>query len=69
MSHINQRLQALRQQMAHYNIDAYIVPSSDPHQSEYVAPFWQARQWLSGFDGFRMGYVISYPQTRNRLDG
>lgn len=33
------------------NIDAWIVPSADPHQSEYVAEHWQARAWLSGFSG------------------
>lgn len=33
------------------NISAVIVPSDDPHQSEYVAPHWQARKWLTGFSG------------------
>ena len=39
------------------NIDAYIVPSSDPHQSEYVAEHWQARKWISGFTG-SMGTAV-----------
>lgn len=54
---INQRLAALRQQMTIHGLDAYIVPSGDPHQSEYVAQHWQNRQWLSGFTG-SMGYAV-----------
>lgn len=48
---INKRLAALRQQMKAHQVDAYIVPSSDPHQSEYVADHWKTRIWLSGFTG------------------
>ncbi len=48
---INERIAALRVQMKKHNIDAYIIPSSDPHQSEYVAEHWQARKWISGFTG------------------
>jgi Xaa-Pro aminopeptidase len=54
---INQRLEALRQQMTIHGIDAYIIPSSDPHQSEYVAQHWQNRQWIAPFTG-SMGYVV-----------
>lgn len=38
-------------------LDAYIIPSSDPHQSEYVAPHWKTREWISGFTG-SAGIVI-----------
>lgn len=48
---INQRLSALRQQMQREHIDAYIIPSSDPHQGEYVATHWLSRAWISGFTG------------------
>jgi Xaa-Pro aminopeptidase len=34
-----------------FHVDAYVVPSGDAHQSEYVADYWQARAWLSGFTG------------------
>jgi Xaa-Pro aminopeptidase len=54
---VNERLLALRQSMKIQNLAAYIVPSSDPHQSEYVAEHWQTRQWISGFTG-SMGYVV-----------
>jgi Xaa-Pro aminopeptidase len=46
-----ERLQALRAAMARHGIDAYIVPSSDPHLSEYLPRRWQGREWLSGFTG------------------
>ncbi len=48
---INQRITALRQEMRKKEITAFLIPSSDPHQSEYVAPHWQARKWISGFTG------------------
>ncbi len=47
----NQRLAALRIVMKKNAIDAIIIPSSDPHQSEYVAAHWQERAWISGFTG------------------
>ncbi|GHC25984.1 Xaa-Pro aminopeptidase [Kushneria pakistanensis] len=46
-----QRLHALRQVMAEQGIDAWLVPSSDPHLSEYLPGHWQGREWLSGFTG------------------
>jgi len=51
MNIINDRLSALREKMAGAGIDAYLVPSQDPHQSEYVADHWKARAWISGFTG------------------
>lgn len=44
-------LAAFRQAMQGNGLDAYIIPSQDPHQSEYVAGHWQARRWLTGFTG------------------
>ncbi len=60
MSQINQRIAALRSTMSTQNIDAYIIPSSDPHQSEYTAPYWQARNWISGFTGSAGTVVITH---------
>lgn len=54
---IPERLAALRDALASYNVDAYIIPSSDPHQSEYVASRWKSRKWISGFTG-SAGLVI-----------
>ena len=45
------RLAALRQHMAAQGWQAVLVPSSDPHLSEYLPERWQGRQWLSGFTG------------------
>ncbi len=45
------RLAAVREAMAHQRIDALLVPSADPHLSEYLPPRWQGREWLSGFGG------------------
>ena len=48
---MNKRLADLRTLMQTYNIDAYIIPNTDPHQSEYIAEHWRSMTWLSGFDG------------------
>lgn len=47
----DERLAQLRSAMARHGIDAYIVPSSDPHLSEYLPGHWKGREWLSGFTG------------------
>lgn len=54
---INARLKALRLYMVGNQLDAIIIPSSDPHQSEYVAEYWATREWISGFTG-SAGIVI-----------
>lgn len=54
---IPQRIASLRAAMARAGADACLVPSSDPHLSEYLPHRWQARQWLSGFTG-SMGTLI-----------
>ncbi|KAA3621375.1 MAG: aminopeptidase P family protein [Bacteroidetes bacterium] len=51
MQNVNDRIALLREKMRELNLDAYLVPSSDPHQSEYVAEHWESRTWLSGFTG------------------
>ncbi|WP_244847316.1 aminopeptidase P family protein [Caballeronia sp. SL2Y3] len=45
------RVNTLRSRMAAERIDAVLVPSADPHLSEYLPERWQGRQWLSGFTG------------------
>lgn len=56
---ISEKLRQLRSAMQEQQIAAYLIPSSDPHQSEYVAPHWQIRQWLSGFTGSAGMLVIT----------
>lgn len=51
METINQRLEALREVMQQEHIAAFIFPSTDAHTSEYVAPHWKGREWISGFNG------------------
>ena len=51
METINQRLEALREVMQQEHIAAFIFPSTDAHNSEYVAPHWKGREWISGFNG------------------
>lgn len=48
---INQRLASLREVMKREHLAAFIFPSTDAHQSEYVADHWQGRAWISGFNG------------------
>ena len=48
---INQRLLALREVMQREHLSAFIFPSTDAHQSEYVADHWKSREWISGFNG------------------
>ncbi|RQU34497.1 aminopeptidase P family protein [Burkholderia cenocepacia] len=51
VSPVPARLALLRDAMARENLAAYLVPSADPHLSEYLPERWQARRWLSGFTG------------------
>lgn len=48
---IKQRLDSLREVMRREKLAAFIFPSTDAHQSEYVASHWQGREWISGFNG------------------
>lgn len=56
---IKERIQALRNEMKQCRLDAYIVPSTDPHQGEYIPERWQCRQWLSGFTGSAGTLVVT----------
>lgn len=48
---IKERLSRLRSYMEKQELDAFIIPSSDAHISEYTAEHWQTRSWISGFNG------------------
>ena len=56
---IPERLSALREAMKKQGIDAYIIPSSDPHLSEYPADRWKSREWISGFTGSAGTVVVT----------
>jgi Xaa-Pro aminopeptidase len=53
------RIERLRDALAAEHVHAVLVPSSDPHLSEYLPERWQGRQWLSGFDGSAGSLVVT----------
>ena len=54
-----ERVELFRSYMRENGLDAFVVVSSDPHSSEYVADHWKCREWLSGFDGSAGTVVIT----------
>lgn len=66
---IKERVNSLREHMKEKGIYAYIVPSSDAHQSEYVADHWKSRQWISGFTGSAGTAVITLNDAGLWTDG
>ena len=48
---ISEKISALRELMRREGLGAFIFPSTDPHNSEYVADHWKGREWISGFNG------------------
>ena len=61
---IKERIHALRMTFRPNNIKAFIIPSTDPHLSEYVAPYWMSREWISGFTGSAGTAVIRSEERR-----
>lgn len=55
--------------MAEKSIDAFIIPSFDAHQSEYVPEHWKARQWISGFTGSAGTVVVTMQEAGLWTDG
>ena len=60
---IAQRIEKLRTAMIDQGLHACLVPSSDPHLSEYLPERWQGRQWLSGFSGSMGTLVVTRKQA------
>ena len=52
MTEVAKRIEKLRALMAEQNIDAYVVPTADFHQSEYVGEHFKARKFITGFSGY-----------------
>ena len=64
MTHpIPARLAALRAAMQQHGVAAVMVPSADPHLSEYLPAHWQAREWLSGFSGSAGTLIVTAGQA------
>ncbi|MFO8050918.1 MAG: aminopeptidase P family protein [Thermoplasmatota archaeon] len=64
-----ERISALRDLMEEEGIEAYLVPSTDPHQSEYLPECWKRRQWISGFTGSAGDVVITGDKAGLWTDG
>ena len=66
---VNEKIAKIREQMAANNIDAVIIPSADPHMSEYVSDHWKTRAWVSGFTGSAGTFVITAKAAGLWTDG
>ncbi|NLD17885.1 MAG: aminopeptidase P family protein [Tissierellia bacterium] len=66
---INSRIEALRVLMSEENIDAFIIPTGDPHQSEYIPEHYKNREWISGFTGGAGTVVITKDKAGLWTDG
>ena len=62
-------LEKLRECMKEYGIDAYIIPSSDSHQSEYVGEYFKSRAYISGFTGSAGTLVVTMEEAGLWTDG
>lgn len=60
---VTTRLNSLRKEMKAAGIDAYVIPSSDPHLSEYPPECWKDRAWISGFDGSAGTVVVTLEEA------
>lgn len=61
---ITSRIDALREKMRRADIDATIIPHSDPHQSEYMSPHWHLREFFSGFSGSAGTLVVTLDDAK-----
>ena len=66
---VKERIEQLRNQMRERGIEAFIVPSSDPHQSEYVAEHYTARTFITGFTGSAGTAIITLTDACLWTDG
>lgn len=66
---MNDRLEKLRNLMAEKGVDAYLVPTSDFHESEYVGEYFKCRKYLTGFTGSAGTAVVTAQEARLWTDG
>ena len=66
---IPERLAALREKMRAYGVDAYLVPTADYHESEYVGTYFKARTYITGFTGSAGTAVITQDEACLWTDG
>ena len=65
----NEKIALLREKMAENDIQGYIIPSSDPHISEYLAAHYQFRRWISGFTGSAGTFALTDKKSGLWTDG
>jgi len=66
---VTERINRLRELMKKMGITAYVVPTSDPHQAEYIADYYKTRVWISGFTGSAGTVVITQKEAILWTDG
>ncbi|MCR1955897.1 aminopeptidase P family protein [Clostridioides mangenotii] len=66
---VKDRVLKLRELMEEKNIDAYIIPSSDSHQSEYVGDYFKSREFISGFNGSAGTVIVTKEKAGLWTDG
>ena len=69
MNSVVERLEQLRTLMREKNIDIYLIPSSDYHQSEYVGEYFKSREFISGFTGSAGTVVVTKDKAGLWTDG
>ena len=69
MGSVKERINSLRSEMEKAGLNAYIIPSQDPHLSEYTPLHWQARSWFSGFGGSAGTLVVTMDESGLWTDG
>ena len=67
--HTNDKIAKLRELMQAAQISAFIIPSADPHQSEYFADHFKSRMWISGFTGSLGTVVVTMDKAGLWVDG
>lgn len=66
---ITKKIAALRNLMRKHNLDAYIIPSGDTHNTEYIQDYWRTWEWISGFTGSACTIVITAGKAGLWTDG
>ena len=66
---VNEKIAVLRGEMAKANVDALVIPTSDPHMSEYIPEAWKARKEFSGFTGSAGTLVVTTEESGLWGDG
>jgi len=61
----NNRIALLRNYMRENNLQAFIIPSTDAHISEYIPEHWESRRWISGFTGSAGTVVVTLNKARS----